>query len=372
MCHENCKVCNYPDYIPEGLSNRRVADIVGCNESTVRRHKARMVSSGEEEPPLRLRRMWEAQGPDGEVKTLRSWSVNDEAQVEPLTYDELADLIDGFDFEDFDGYTVRGGTEALVIADPQIGKAMEHGGGSRDTVRRVMSGVRAAIERYKVARPRELYLIDGGDPIENCYSTPRQMGTNDLHLGDQIKVYRRMMIRVIKALLPYVDRVIYVSVTSNHGEIRTAPKSSPWSSEADWGLHIQESIQDAFEDNPKFDRVSFVRPEFLEDTAVFTTLDGTKVAVNHGHSVGSQANAKKWVMGQDHGRRPGWDADIWILNHFHNAYHLTTGNSRSILGTPSIDPGSLWYSKKTGESCNPGLLAVTIENHGWHNYSILV
>jgi len=66
-----CKVCDYGVENFDGkLSNRAVARIIGCAESTVRLHKLR--GCGEAHA---LKSVWEAQGKGGEVVTLRSWRI---------------------------------------------------------------------------------------------------------------------------------------------------------------------------------------------------------------------------------------------------------------------------------------------------------
>ena len=47
------------------------------------------------------------------------------------------------------------------------------------------------------------------------------------------------------------------------------------------------------------------------------------------------------------------------------------GNGVAVFGTPSIDPGSAWFTRKTGEVCPPGLLALTVCAGKWSNHSIL-
>ena len=362
MTETTCLTCAYTGDIRWTDSNTSIGIQVGCSEGSVRRHRIHMGSGTHR----RVRAEWEVLV-DGKVQTLRSYRVTED-ETPLLKHEDLLDALTGYSFQPAPSLA-QGESELLVVADAQIGKAMEHAGGTRETLLRNRGCIDRAISRYALQRPAELFLADGGDGIENCFNTSSQLATNDLTVPDQIKTFRRMMLENIKRLLPYTDQLYYVAVPSNHGEARTAMKSSPWSSDADWGLHIQDTLEEVcIEANLP---VKFIRPDPLEETAVYTTLDGTKVAMHHGHQAGTQTRVGAWVTGQDHGRRVGWDADIWVLNHFHNPYFLTTGNGRSILGTPSIEPGSLWYAKKTGESSKPGMMAVTLANGSWSNYAIL-
>lgn len=383
MNHESqCKICAFgAEDIDWSLSNTAIGEIVDCAESSVRRHRkwakangfdlgsTNLVTNGHEFPETPVpgswipRRHW--QTPNGEV--LNSFQFVPDAVNEEglnLDYDKLESAFNAV--PDIQPQAEGGPQEVLVLADPQIGKAGEHGGGTKETIERVFASVERAIERYKINRPSHLYLVDLGDPIENVGSTASQIGTNDLSVPDQVLTYIRLTVEIISRLAPHVDAMTHVTVTSNHGEARSSLKVNPYGSENDWGLHMQQVVKDRLGD-----KLGFIRPEINEDTSVVTMADGTKVAFNHGHHSGTQAGIKKWVTGQIVGRRPGWDADAWLLGHFHNPHHMHVGNGIDVFGTPSIDPGSAWFTRKTGESSPPGMTALTFSHGNWSNYSIL-
>lgn len=333
--------------------------MVDCSESSVRRHKQHI------EPNRRVRREWEVLTKDGEIQTLRSYAV--EEQAPQISYTDLHESLSDFSWYSPDSSGPV--SEVFCFADAQIGKAMEIGGGTEETIERIKESLSRAVNRYQETQPAEIVFVDGGDIIENCFNTPKQLATNDLSLPDQIQTARRIVLEILKILRPLAPKLTYIAVPSNHGEVRIGAKNAPWTSDADWGLHIQEAIQDVSEE---YDLgITFVRPDELEETAVHDTVDGTRLAVTHGHQAGSQDSLKKWIMGQDHGRRPGWDADIWITNHFHNLRVTTIGNGRFAIGTTSIDPGSLWHSKRTGESSDPGITAFSVSGGKWENLSVL-
>ena len=45
--------------------------------------------------------------------------------------------------------------------------------------------------------------------------------------------------------------------------------------------------------------------------------------------------------------------------------------SSSVFGTPSLDPSSEWFAKKTGKRARQGITAFTVDKGLWSNYSIL-
>lgn len=384
--HEDqCSVCRYGvENINWGLSNVAVSQLVDCSEGSVRRHKAWAVANGfafsqpftvlsDDERPEWVetsgvpRRAW--QTPSGEWRQSFQ-NVPGNAEIEALLDNERIDsLIVAIPDPVFPDVT-EGPTELFDIADPQLGKSGEALGGTDGTIARIYSAVKTAIEtRYLLNPPKELYLIDGGDIIENLFSTPQQFTSNDRTLPEQVEDAISVYMNVIGMLLPYVGSLTHVTVTSNHGEARTAPKVNPYGSDNDWGFMIQRMIRDRCVDRG-WD-VTFIRPDPNEDTAVFTTGDGTKIAVTHGHHSSSPSRVKDWIKGQDHGRRPGWDADLWLTHHFHHSWHDTLGGGRWVFGTPSVDPGSSWFTRKTGDSSPPAIMCLTVNNGKWSNHSIV-
>lgn len=376
MSRTQCKVCQYgPELVDWTLSKTEIARIVGCHRESVSRH-----IKHSEDPELTVgasfeeredgqwipRRRWET--PTGEVLNSFQFVPNAPENVEMLDYSTISAALSDFTYTP--GFDLTGKPEVFVWADPQLGKAGERGGGTKETLERTFAARDRFIDRIRSNKPSVVYLVDAGDPIENCFSTGSQIGTNDLTVPDQILTYERVTVELIKSLLPYTSKVIHVTVTSNHGEARNGQKNNPYTSENDWGLHMQQVVKDRFAERPDLP-VEFIRPDESEDTAVFTTEDGTRVAVTHGHHAGSPNNMRKWVEGQVVGQRPGWNADIWITAHFHHSFSKSFGKHKMILGAPSCDPGSAWVTRKTGEEATPGVLALTIADGSWLNYSIL-
>lgn len=374
-----CKVCNYgPDSIDWSLSNVAISEIVDCSKDSVRRHKLWAEANGiNPEDELTVtndpndvpgnwipRRKW--QTPSGEV--LYSYQNVTDTTPEDLTLDNerIDSLIRDWPTHLQGDYT--GGTELALPADLQLGKS-EGGVGTDETIAKFYASIEKVAERWYNLRPAEGYLCDLGDLIENIYSTPGQVSTNDRMLPNQIEDAVAVYMNAIGRLLPLTGKLYHATVTSNHGEARSAAKTNPYDSENDWGLMIQRLIQDRCKDRG-WD-VTFIRPDKYEDTATFTTQDGTRVALTHGHHSGSPARMKEWIKNQIVGKRPGWDADQWYFGHYHHVQYFPIGNGIDVFGTPSLDPGSAWFTKKTGESSPQGIVAVTVDGGSWSNFSVL-
>lgn len=383
---ENCKVCKYDqDEIDWSLSNVAISAIVDCSEASVRRHKKWVEANGfglgsttytalgHEFPDTgvpgiwRPRRHWETAA--GE--TLNSFEfVPDRTGAETEVHIDDAridSLIRDWPFAKWDSFEVE--DDLAFIADPQLGKAHEQGGGTDQTIARTLASVEQVAKRWEILRPRNGYVCDLGDIIENIFSTPQQAGTNDRELPKQIEDAVSLYMNILGRLMPLVETLHHATVTSNHGEARSAMKINPYGSENDWGLMIQRIIKGKCEDRG-WD-VVFHRPSLNEDTTVLTMSDGTEVALNHGHHSGTPQKMKAWVTGQIVGRRPGWNARVWVHGHFHHPEHFPVGNGVTVFGTPALDGGSAWFTRKTGESSPPGIACISMVKGKWLNYSIL-
>lgn len=381
---KQCKVCAFgPENLDFTLSHAAISQIVDCAKRSVGRHIAWAEANG-----FALNRgasLQDTEGAPGWVNTSgtprRAWQLPDgtwrqsfqHAGTDPLPEVHLDnELIDRLIL---DWPTALAQTDWYVdddlafIADPQLGKANEQGGGTDETIARTLASVEAVAQRWALLKPRNGYVCDLGDLIENLFSTPAQVSTNDRSLPEQVEDAVALYMNVLGRLLPLVGTLHHATVTSNHGEARTGPKVNPYGSENDWGLMIQRTIQGRCEDRG-WD-VVFHRPEHNEDTTVLTMTDGTEVALNHGHHSGSPQKMKAWVTGQIVGRRPGWNARVWVHGHFHHPEHFPVGNGVTVFGTPALDGGSAWFTRKTGESSPPGIACLSMTNGKWINYSIL-
>lgn len=304
-----------------------------------------------------------------------NWQPNRKALHDTLKYDDLREALSGWTAEKvfIKGRSARRAS-FFCISDLQIGKAGQRMGGTPETLERVRNSIRTFVAELDATPaallPEAIVIWDGGDIVENVFNTPEQIATNDLALPDQIRVARRIVLEVIKALAPYSERVIYVSVPSNHGRMRVGYKAAGGTVDADFGLEISHQIEDVVRENPSLNHVSFVRPDPLFETAE-VTVGGTKVAFTHGHNSSSQKGHSRWWADQAHGRFPGWDADILLTAHFHNLGVTQSGNGRWIIETSSSDAGSDWFANKSGQTAAQGVTAFDVLDGMWSNLRVI-
>jgi len=366
-------MCNLCKQLDPALSNRENARRLGVNESTVRRHKRRhdqfLVQNDIPEELVTSRGMSVRDPETGSWEKV-TWQPNAKAVHDALQYDDLSPLLSNWEPSE---YTNKGNPfgDVLNAADLQIGKAMEWGGGTKETLERATRSAQAFAAQVMKDNPQQVILADNGDIIENCWNTSSQRATNDMDVPEQIRVARRYMLETIKLLAPLVPELTYVAVPSNHGQARVGFQQDSSTVDADFGLEISYQLEDAISLSPFLaDRVQFVRPEPLYTTAV-TSIANTRIAFNRGHLSRGQKNHAAWWQGQDHGRLPGWDADILVTAHYHNMSLQQSGNGRWIIASASCDPGSAHYTSRTGEAALPGMTAFKVQDGQWKDLRLI-
>lgn len=377
--NNGCKLCARGVGLEPELSQRDMAQKYGVGKSSVARHRKHYSARNQvEEHEADL---WTRNGISPDDYEVERMSILDKSTgswvkvrrtrdaVEALSYDDLAHLWD----EPVPQVPLSSNrllAEVLLMADLQIGKAGEKGGGTKETLQRVRNSVAAFRERVRKSQPSHIVLVDMGDPIENVFNTPDQAFTNDLDLPEQIRVARRAFAEAIRELADYAPSVIFVSVPSNHGQFRTGFRAAGGTVDADFGLEINYSLEEQFADRPGFEHVTFVRPDPLDDTAQ-VEVAGSKIAFNHGYESRGTHKHGEWWAKRDHGRMTGWDADILCMAHYHNMGLQQSGNGRWIICAASVDPGSGWFQRKTGESALSGMTAFGVEKGQWQNIALL-
>ena len=363
------------------LSNVENARRLGVSETTIRRWKKKAAAPFENIPPeIITSRGTSLRLPDGSWEKI-TYRPQDLALAETLNQDDyLAELTDLIQQNPTPLSTpsqtqtqTHTHTAILCINDMQIGKAQEHGGGTKETVQTVLQATDAFIERFLSTPSNQpkphVVVVEGGDSIENIFNTPSQAYTNDLDLAAQIRTARRLILKVLLKLLPHAQTLTLVAVPSNHGQVRTSlqSKGQAGTVDADFGLEISHQIEDAT--NLAELPINYVRPEPLQETATLTTSN-TTLAVNHGHRArpGKQAD---WWAKQDHGRMPGWDADIFLTAHYHNLSLVQSGNARWMIGLSAPEPGSNYFALSTGQTAKRGCTALTVQDGAWADLTVL-
>ena len=384
MAKAECKTCAWEKETGKTVDSTRThtswAKRVGVSEASIRRHLAHsdvahqvsafvnesgdLLASQIDVPEEYITsRGMSIRDPDTNSWQKINWQPNKKALHDTLRYDDLKEALEGWTYDGVPGAVFSGAglsvASILNAADLQIGKANQRWGGTPETLASARKSIATWVQHIIDNGIEFAVIVDNGDPIENCFNVPSQLVTNDLSVPDQIRTFRRLMLEAIKMVAPFVRKLVYVTHPSNHGAHRTGYKSPGGTVDADFGLEISHQLEDATNENPYLKHLSYVRPQPLDETAELEVL-GTKLAFNHGHQSGGVFKHGNWWKGMDHGRMAGWDADIFVFGHFHTQALYQSGDGRWVLGTASSDPGSDWYTNRTGESSTRGMTTFDI------------
>lgn len=380
---ELCPVCNAIRNNPN-LSNVKLARLAETSERSIRRHKAPMEDLLVAKDPfftdipeaIITSRGQSIRTDDGSWHKIM-YRPQDLAKIEAqqTLFSDCLRAIEGFtapiplrpwEFNDH--------AEIFGNGDDQVGKAHETGGGSKETVERVLASAHRFAERVKRTKPSVIIITDGGDILEGMMNVPHhQLTTNDLDLTEQIRVARRLVLDVFKILAPLAPTCIYVSVPSNHGQVRISPGASVGDVDNDFGIEISYQLEDICKEaeSEALKNIQFIRPEKYQETAVLEVC-GTKLAFNHGHRTqGGQNGHDKWWAMQDHGRMPGWDADILVVFHYHNMKVEQSGDGRWIICGSASEPSSDYFALSSGKRSKRGVTCFSVSNKVWSDLEIL-
>lgn len=405
----SCSVCAKGVIIDDSLSNVAWGNQLDVSEASIRRHlehAAKVVSGAEEREsteessdgtkaitairtrPVTLAdaRAWIAasgDNPDDYTLSIRSIAYGldmfsnrmsatpkhgKRGELVPNT-DDLHTAIDNWTPEVKRVRPFALQTLVLCAADLQTGKT-DFGLKSSDLSNRVLASFAAAAEIARTTHFAEIVLADLGDIVENINSTSSQRGTNDLAITEQIRLARRLMLEGIKMLAPLTDSLVYVAVPSNHGSVRIGPKSPENHVLDDYGIEIAEQLRDICAESDKLSNVSFRIPEESMETLALET-SGTTLGFAHGHQAQSPDSLGKFWQGQSHGRMPLAAADIALFGHYHSFRVQQSGDSRWLMVGPASDNGSSWFTNKTGERSQAGMLTFITSDKTWSDLRIL-
>lgn len=364
-------------------TNQAIADEYGTSEAAVRRHRK----------ALRRRSEMSKGGTDEyfgvpvEAITARGKTVRlADGSYEKITYKpgvvERGE-VQAKRFEDLSPIFARPveapvevpsrSTLVVVVSDLQIGKT-DRAGGTEETVRRVRAAV-AGIADWAAGRYRRVILVDCGDSTEGFSNTVSQAQTNDLPLTYQIRTAQALLADTLRALVPAAPEVTYVTVPSNHCQVRAGIGRSNRASFPgdDYGLLIADNIRQIVSGRPGYEHVQFEAPERRLESLTVRAADGTVMGVTHGHAAGSKSRVAEWFCGQAFGCVAGMQhARVLLHGHWHSFSVQTVGDNRQIICAPTMDPGSSWFQNASGNSSLPRLLTFELgggESSAWRLWS---
>lgn len=248
----------------------------------------------------------------------------------------------------------------VMWSDLQVGK-VDYRGNSQTLIERVQLMQARLMELIKRERPEKVIFADLGDTVENFGNAAdlQQLHTNDLSIMEQVDLATTFAWQSLRMIAERVPDVTYASVGSNHCQWRVNKQVVGKPSD-DWGIFIGRQLARLSKEISL--PIKFIEPQpHDESLAIDVFGDGFHIlGIAHGHQAKRPDNMGQWWRGQAFGKQPVADASILIHGHWH---HLRVtemgstprGTSRFLVMAPTMDNGSGWWRKTTGEDSVPGL-----------------
>jgi len=271
------------------------------------------------------------------------------------------------------------GTHALVVllSDWQVGNA--DAGGIRTQLEQIASLPHKLTQRvralHKAGTPIGHIVIAGmGDLVEGCHSFyPGQEHTVQLDRREQLRVVRRGILDIMRAVSPLAERITLTAVGGNHGENRVNGKRVTGPADND-DVAAVEQVAEILLENP--DAFGHVEIRLPHDRLAVTLEAGSKVlAFTHGHLAkpkGDPASTLwEWWRGQAFGQEyAAGGAEYLFSGHYHHT-NVRSQRNRTLMIAPSLTAVGDWWANSTGLRADPGTLTVVIGPDGWSNLEVI-
>jgi hypothetical protein len=261
--------------------------------------------------------------------------------------------------------------KALIVcwSDLQVGK-VDYRGNTDSLIQRVTETSEELVRMVKETKPEKLFFLDVGDTVENFgnANAEQQYVSNDLSIMEQVDLATTLAYKTLKRLAEYVPDVTYASIGSNHCQWRRNGKAIGKPTD-DWGVFIGRQLA-RLSKEAGLKNVRFIEPqEHEESLAVDVFKDEYHIlGLVHGHQARRPEQVPTWWRGQAFGNQPVANASLLVHGHFHHLRVTELGStpngvSRFIVSAPTMDNGSGWFRRTTGEDSIPGLACFYLEKN---------
>lgn len=260
--------------------------------------------------------------------------------------------------------------KAMVIlwSDLQVGK-VDYRGNSQSLIERVALMQQRLIAKVKAEKPSKIIFCDLGDTIESFYNAAdlQQLATNDLSLMEQVDLATTFAWETLRLLYERVPDITYASVGSNHCQFRIG-KQVIGKATDDWGVFIGRQLARLAKEKEM--NIRFLEPQ-PHDESLAIDVFGDQfhiLGLVHGHQAKRPDAMPAFWRGQSFGRGALADATLLCHGHWHHLRitelgSTPRGTSRFIVMAPTMDNGSGWWKKVTGEDSVPGLAVLMLEKN---------
>ncbi len=259
--------------------------------------------------------------------------------------------------------------KALVVlwSDLQVGK-VDYRGDSKSLIERVELTKIRLKSLIREQKPDRIIFCDLGDTVEgfNNAADMVQLQSNDLSIMEQVDLALTFAWDTLTAIYELVPDITYASVGSNHCQWRVN-KQQVGKGTDDWGVFIGRQLARLAKEKEL--NIRFLEPQpWDESLAIDVFGDQFHVlGVIHGHQAGNRPEqVPDFWRKQSFGKQPISDATTLVHGHWHHLRvtelgSTPSGHSRFLISASTLDNGSNWFRKASGEDSVPGLVTFFLE-----------
>ena len=253
----------------------------------------------------------------------------------------------------------------VCISDWQIGVR------STDKImKRILESIDDVEDRIKELKkmgikPNQLVIYNLGDIVENCSTSgwyANQIATLDVpNVREQMMIARRLVMKCIERWTKYFDKVLIISVPSNHGQTRSGYKAITDENADNLDLQLFDNIAEICTASEAYKHIKFVIPE--RDYKVTLNIKDVIVQSLHGHQLGAgttaYAKAKSWAEKQ--ALQIDNQFDVLLNGHLHHFSWVNESTKHFIQAPCMLPPDENdWFSAKYGSVSNAGCLTFVV------------
>jgi hypothetical protein len=262
--------------------------------------------------------------------------------------------------------TSNGKAFVIAPADYQVGKT-DVRGGTKELVERVMQSYDCIEEHLKANKYEKIVIVDVGDIIESVSNTAdqAQLQSNDLSPMQQVDMAASLMWDLLKRATKYAP-VMYGSVASNHCQWRHNKQPVGKPGRDDWGIVILQQLRRLATEvglNVQF----FVPHPEDEGFAIDVFDDGMHIlGCIHGHQARRPDQVPTHWRQSTFGSQFLAPATLLLTGHFHHTRvqelgAAPSGGSRWWVQASTMDAGSSWFRRMSGEDSMPAITCIELE-----------
>jgi hypothetical protein len=262
--------------------------------------------------------------------------------------------------------TDKGKVFVVVPSDLQVGKVASRGG-TKELLERLFESFDRIEEMFKKGHYEKIIIIDAGDIIESVSNAADmvQLQSNDLSPMQQVDMSAAIMWDLIKRASKYAP-VVYGSVASNHCQWRVNKQTVGRPGIDDWGIVILQQLRRLSSEVGL--NVEFLIPHPDDEGFAFDVFgDGQHViGAIHGHQAKRPQGIPEFWKRALFGSAYLAAVTTLVTGHFHHTIVQELGNSpkggsRWWIQASTMDNGSDWFRRISGEDSMPAITCFELE-----------